>query len=126
MDGPNATSPRAPPPPPKSQKGKSLSGSTVDKVVPHKRRGEEEGEGEDEAEVVAIVGKAMRYEVVHYVVQWKAYAEEDDKEEPAESLLHYRELLDAYERKNGHETMYEPQRIIKAAKRRAKVHYRVR
>ena len=98
----------------------------VDEVVPHKRRGEEESEGEDEAEVEAIVGKAMRDGVVHYVVRWKGYGEGDDTEQPAESLRHCQELVDAYERENGDETMYEPERIIKSVKRRGKVHYQVR
>ena len=73
-----------------------------------------------------IVGKAMRDGVVHYVVRWKGYGEGDDTEEPAESLRHCQELVDAYERENGDETMYEPERIIKSVKRRGKVHYQVR
>ena len=36
---------------------------------------------------------------MHYVVRWKGYAEGDDTEDPAESLLHCQELLDAQERK---------------------------
>ena len=75
----------------------------------------------DEAEVEAIVGKAMRDGVVHYVVPCKGYGEGDDTEEPVESLLHCQELVDAYERENGDETMYEPDRIIKVVKRRGKV-----
>ena len=68
----------------------------------------------------------MRDGVVHYVVRWKGYGEEDDTEDPTESLLHCRELLDAHERENGHETMYEPERIIKGVRRRGKVHCPVR
>ena len=45
------------PPPKRAKRAKAHQG--VDKVVPHKRRGEEESEGEDEADVEAIVGKAM-------------------------------------------------------------------
>ena len=112
------------PPPKRAKRAKAYRG--VDKVVPHKRRGEEESEGEDEAEVEAIVGKAMRDGVVHYVVRWKGYGEGDDTEEPAESLRHCQDLVDAYERENGDETMYEPERIIKSVKRRGKVHYQVR
>ena len=112
------------PPPKRAKRAKAYRG--VDKVVPHKRRGEEESEGEDEAKVEAIVGKAMRDGVVHYVVRWKGYGEGDDTEEPAESLRHCQELVDAYERENGDETMYEPERIIKSVKRRGKVHYQVR
>ena len=52
----------------------------VDEVVPHKRRGEEESKGEDEAEVEAV-GKAMRDGVVHYVVLWEGYGVRDDTEE---------------------------------------------
>ena len=55
----------------KRQEGLSLLGSCVEsrhKVVPHKRRGEEGSEGDDESEVEAIVGKAMRDGVVQYVV----------------------------------------------------------
>ena len=65
--------------PKRAQRAKAYRG--VDKVVRHKRRGEEESEGEDEAEVEAIVGKAMRDGVVHYVVRWKGYGEGDDAKE---------------------------------------------
>ena len=63
---------------------------------------------------------------MHYVVRWKGYGEGDDTEEPAESLLHCQVLVNAYERENADETMYEPERIIKLVKRRGKVHYQVR
>ena len=111
------------PPPKRAKRAKAYRG--VDKVVPHKRRGEDESEGEDEAEVEAIVRKAMRDGVVHYVVRWKGYGEGDDTEEPAESLRHCQELVDAYEREHDDETMYEPERIIKSVKRRGKMHYQV-
>ena len=68
--------------------------------------------------------------VVHLLYEgtslWKGYGEGDDTEEPAESLRHCQELVDAYERENDDETMYEPERIIKSVKRRGKVHYQVR
>ena len=82
--------------------------------------------GQDEAEVEAIVEKTRRDGVVHYVVRWKGYGEGDATKEPAESLLHCQELVDAYERENGDETMYELERIIKLVKTRGKVYYQVR
>ena len=69
-----------------------------------------QSEGQEKAEVEAIVTKAMRDGVVHYVFWWKGYGEGDDTEEPAESLRHCQELVDAYERENGDETMYEPEK----------------
>ena len=41
-------------------------------------------------------------------------------------MLQFQELIDAYEKENGDETMYEPETIIKVVKWCTKVHYQVR
>ena len=43
----------------------------------------------------------MRDVGVHYVVRWKGHGEEDDTEEPAESLHEYQEMVHSFERNNG-------------------------